>query len=493
MSTQSRPDAVAPRSLVSNSSVLLAARVYGVLAAGALAVVTVRVLSVAEYGRYATAMAIIVVVGVIGELGISALATRQITLDEEQADRILGVALSAEIVTATVGAALLVPVGLALGYPASVIGLLALGALVILAQGALAALSGAFQARRVFALFALCTAVQATVMLGGGIGALAAGTGAAGLVASAGLAYLAAALCAIVLLRRRLNLRPVFVGARRQAREILVFLRAAAPIALVASISVIYGRMALLLLSKLGDERAVAVYNLPLTIVELTFLIPAAIATAFFPLFTRQLAADRDDAERSFDLLLRLFMLGSVALALVLALGGTDVITFVFGDRYAESGDVMAVLAATIVANFFNYLAWYGLLAGQRERRRVPAVLTGLGLNVAVSVALIPGHGARGAAIALVVSDAFMVGWLLLVVHRQVIPLRVHAVALRAVPAALAVTAVALVPLPGGGLVRGLVASSVWIAVLLVTRYIGPQEWEPLLAPLRERQSRTNR
>jgi O-antigen/teichoic acid export membrane protein len=257
---------------------------------------------------------------------------------------------------------------------------------------------------------------------------------------------------------------------------------------------VIYGRIALLLLSKLGDERAVAVYNLPLTIVELTFLVPAAIATAFFPLLTRQLGQDRADAERSFDLLLRLFLFGSVAVSLVLALGGTELITFVFGDRYAPSGEVMAVLAVTVVANFLNYLAWYGLLAGQRERRRVPAVLAGLALNVGLGIALIPGHGARGAAIALVVSDAFMVGWLLLIVHRQVIALRPYAIVLRALPAAVAATAVALVPLPGGGAVSGFAASGVWIAVLLATRYISREEWEPLVAPLRElRQSRTNR
>jgi PST family polysaccharide transporter len=468
--------------LVSNSSVLLAARIYSALASAALAVVTVRVLSIAEYGQFATAMAIVSIVGIVAEAGVSGLATRQITLDPKRTDRILGVALSAEIATATVGGILLVPLGLALGYPDAVIALLALGALLILAQGALAAISGAFQGRRVFQLFALCIVLQATVMLAGGIGALAAGAGAVGLVASAGAAYAAAAVCAGTLLRRRLGLRPVYAGARRQ---ILTFLRAAAPMAIVASIGIVYGRLALLLLSKLGDERAVAVYNVPLTMVELTFLVPAAIATSFYPLLTRQLAEDRDDAERSFDLLLRLFLFGSVPLALVLGLGGTDLITFAFGDAYAHAGEVMAVMAASVVANFFSYLAWYALLAGQRERRRVPAIMTGLALNVALSVILIPEHGAVGAAIALVVSDAFMIGWVLLVVHRQVVALRVGRVVLRALPAAIAVIAVALLPLPGGGLVAGVVASCVWVAVLVATRYIRPEEWEPLLAPMR--------
>jgi O-antigen/teichoic acid export membrane protein len=461
--------------------VLLAARVYGAVASALLAIVTVRVLSVEDYGRLATAMAIVAVVGIVTESGISGLATRQITLDEQRTDSILGLALSAEATTAVVGGLLLVPLGLLLGYPHAVIVLLALGAVLILAQGALAALSGAFQARRVFELFALCVAVQATIMLAGGVAALVGGLGAAGLVGSAGLAYATAALLAFVLAGRRLGAHPVLRGARRR---ILPFLREAAPMAIVASIGIVYGRLGLLLLSKLDDERAVAVYNLPLTIVELTFLVPAAVATAFYPLLTRQLAVDRADAERSFDLLLRLFVLGSVPIALVLGLGGTDIVTFAFGDAYAESGDVMRVLAASVVTNFFSYLAWYALLAARREARRVPAIFAGLVLNAALCVVLIPKHGAVGAAAALVASDVFMIAWVLLVVHRQVVPLHVERAVLRALPAVAAAGAVALL-LPGGGLVAGVIASAVWIALLMATRYIGRTEWEPLLAPLR--------
>jgi O-antigen/teichoic acid export membrane protein len=174
-----------------------------------------------------------------------------------------------------------------------------------------------------------------------------------------------------------------------------------------------------------------------------------------------------------------------VPIALVLALGGTDVITFVFGDNYAESGDVMVVLAASVVTNFFSYLAWYALLAARREGRRVPAIVTGLVLNVVLCVVLIPHHGAIGAASALVVSDAFMIAWVLLVVHRQVVELRGARIVLRALPAAVAAAVVALLPLPGGGLVLGIAASAAWLAVLLATSYIGRAEWEPLLAPLR--------
>jgi len=428
------------------------------------------------------AMAIIAVVGIVAESGISALATRQITLDEQRTDRILGVALSAEAATAIVAGLLLVPLGLLLGYRGTVLVLLAIGTLLIVAQGALAALSGAFQARRVFKLFAICVAVQSTVTLAGGVVALVAGLGAAGLVASSGLAFAVGAIVAFVLADRHLGARPAFDGTLRQ---ILPFLREAAPVAIVASIGIIYARLGLLLLSKLDGERAVAVYNLALTIVELTFIVPGAVATAFYPLLTRQLALDREDAQRSFDLLLRLSVLGSVPIALVLGLGGTDLITFIFGDAYAESGDVMLVLAASVVLNFFNYLAWYALLAARREGRRIPAIVAGLVLNVVLCVILIPPHGALGAGIALVVCDAVMVVWVMFVVHRQVVAVHGGRLVRRALPAAAVVAGLALLELPGGGLVAGVVASAAWIAVLLGTRYIAREEWEPLLGPLR--------
>ena len=145
----------------------------------------------------------------------------------------------------------------------------------------------------------------------------------------------------------------------------------------------------------------------------------------------------------------------------------------------------MLVLAASVVLNFFNYLAWYALLAARREGRRIPAIVAGLVLNVVLCVILIPPHGALGAGIALVVCDAVMVVWVMFVVHRQVVAVHGGRLVRRALPAAAVVAGLALLELPGGGLVAGVVASAAWIAVLLVTRYIAREEWEPLLGPLR--------
>jgi len=248
--------------------------------------------------------------------------------------------------------------------------------------------------------------------------------------------------------------------------------------------AVVYGRIDVLLLAHLDSERAVAIYNLPLTLVEITFLIPAAIAVPFYPLLTRQLRDDREDARGSFDVLFRLFLLGSVPIALVLGVGGGDLLAFVFGDAYRASADVLVWLSATVVLNFVIYLLWYGLLAAHLERGRLPAMLAGLAVNVAANLVLIPRYGPEGAGAALALTDALMAVWLAVVVRRGVVAVPF---ARRLVEPVLGLAlAAAVVSLTRGlsDLVSAALAVAAYLGVLLLTRYVRPAEWAPLTAPL---------
>ena len=474
-------DDVQAASLVSNSTFTLAARVYGVLASAVIAIFTVRLLPVGEYGRYALAMAIVLIIGSLAEMGTSTLVTRRVAAEPSTTSVVLGIALAATLCVAVPAALLVVPLGLILGYSGQVIVLLAVGSGVILTQGVLAVLNGAFQGRRIFSLFAATSVVQASVLMFGGVGVLLAGAGAEGLVAVAVLSYAAASAGALVLLSRRFGVRPRMAGALAEAPA---FVRAVFPIAATAAAAVVYGRVDVLLLGGLDSDRAVAIYNLPLTIVEITFLIPAAIAVPFFPLLTRQLEEDLDDARDSFDLLLRLFLLGSVPIALVLGVAGGDLLALVFGDAYRASGDVLAWLSATVVLNFLIYLLWYGLLAAHLERGRLPALLVGLAVNVGANLVLIPAHGAQGAAAALVLTDALMAVWLAVLVQRGVVDAPFARRTMRPLMAlALAVTLLALTP-GWDDTVRAALAAAAYVGVLLATRYVRPAEWAPLTAPL---------
>ena len=152
---------------------------------------------------------------------------------------------------------------------------------------------------------------------------------------------------------------------------------------------------------------------------------------------------------------------------------------------------MLSILAPTVIFSFLTYLLWYGMLAVRLERGRVPVVLAGLGLNVGLNSWLIPAHGARGAAAALVVSDAFMVAWLLTVVARSVIKFRWRNLFGQPVLAGGIAALLLLLPLPAPAIAA--LTATVYVGLLLITGYIHSEEWEPAMGPVRDILSRARR
>jgi O-antigen/teichoic acid export membrane protein len=470
-----------PATLFRNATYGLAARAFGVVAMALAAVITVRSLSVSEYGQLTAAMALVSMVAWLTDAGVGTLAIRQIAERPDQIERRLSVALAAELAVSVVAALLVVPLGLLLGYSPTLLAILGVGTTIVLAYAVLSAFSAAIQARRVFVYVAWYTAAQYAVLLVGI--ALAALIEPDPLLFAVAIAtsHVAAAAAAVVIVRRRLGVRVALAGAWGGVPSVL---RAAVPIAVVGSAAVVYGRIDVVLLSKLADDDDVAIYGLPLVMVELTQIVPAVVAVAFFPLLTAQLQDDAAEARASFDLVARLFLFVSVPIALVLAVGGGDIIRAVFGDAYDDSGPVLTILSGTVVLAFLNYLLWYGLLATHRERGRAPAMVAGLALNVGLNAWLIPLHGARGAAVALVISDAFMIGWLLVVVTRSAFPFRWLNLLGRPLLAGGAAAILLLLPLPD--LAVACAMALAYVTVLLATRYISTVEWQPVTGPVHD-------
>jgi O-antigen/teichoic acid export membrane protein len=470
-----------PASLLANSSFMLLARAFTLVAGGALIVYAARTLTVAEYGRYAVVVAIMAIFGLLSEMGISALALREMSPPEARLAQILGVALAAEIVTSVVAAALLVPTGVALGYSSAVLALLAIAAGVLLFQGLLPPVDAAFKARRVLIYSAELTFVQSAVATASGFVLIALGAGAAGLVGALLIGSAAAVPLGFVLLRRKLGVLPIFDGAWPR---VLPFLIASAPIAVTGAITAVYDRVDVVMVSKLDSAAAAAIYGIPLTMVQYAMLVPAIIGTAFFSLFANTLRDDRWAARESFFLIARLFLFASVPLALVLAAGGGDIVTALFGDRYAPSGDVLALLGWNVILGFQIYLLWYGLLAAHHERLMAVAMGAGLALNVGLNFWLIPEYGPRGAAVSLLASDGFVLAAQTTLVHRKMFSVPFRQVLLKPFVAGAAALVVLVVLDRYSGLLSGLAAAVLFTAVLLVSRYVSRREWEPLTKPV---------
>lgn len=476
-----------PASLVFNTVVMTASSAVSFVVSMALAIYAIRTFSVEEYGQFAIALALIGIFGVFSETGISTLALRSMSTNPASETDYLGIALVSELATSLVIAPLMLPVGILLGYPSEVIALLGIGVVYLFFQGFLAALDAPFRARRVLVFPALFLAVQAVVTGATGAALISSGAGPPGLVTAMALGYGAAGVAAFVLVRSRLKIPMVLAG---KARKVPSFLRTALPIAATGGIAIVYERVDLLMVSKLDSTSAAAIYGVVLTALAVSAILPSIIAPAFFPLLTAGLKEAREQARESFFLLWRVFLLASVPVALFLVFGSDDLVTAVLGDRYASAGTPLAIIGGCIVLGFLNYLLWYALLAAYRERGRLVILVASLAVNVGLNALLIPLYGPTGAAVALLASDALIVGTETRMVHRSVFAVPFRRLFLRPVIAALVALAAAIPLAVVASLGAAVAAPSIYAAVLLLSGYVTREEFRPLIDPLRAIASR---
>lgn len=478
---EARPEAREPASLVTNSAFMLLARAVTLAGGGALTIFAIRTFSVASYGRYAVAIALITIVALVSETGISALALRSMSYEPDRSEETLGTALAAELATTALAIVAIFAVALALGYSRTVLVLLAIGSGLLCFEWVVPPIDAAFKARRLMAYIAVFTVAQAAVTTAAGFVLVGLGAGPYGLMASLPIGGAAGAATAVLLLRAQLRMRPPWRGAWR---KVAPFLRASAPIGLTGAITVIYDRVDVLMVSKLDSTPAAAIYSVPLAVVQYGLLIPSVIGTAFFPILTAHLQEDRDEARASFFLLARIFLFIAAPLALFLTAASDDVVTAVFGDRYAGSGVVLSILAWTLVLGFQTSLLWYALLAGYRERAMMAVTGAGLALNVALNTLLIPPYGPKGAACSLLVSSFAVLAGQAWMLQRYVFEISLGRLLARPLLAAAVAVPVAVLLLPTSGVLAGICAGAVLAAVLLATRYVTTAEWEPLTQPV---------
>lgn len=414
-----------------------AAKIAVALMGVASVAILTRYLGADDYGAYALGFSFLAMFGAIADLGLFSILVRDISREEERTEELVGNGITLRAVLWLVVSLLAVAVALALPYEPEVRWAVALAALPFgmgLVNGALLA------------------GLQARLRMAGASGAEVAGR-AATLATAATVAWLdlgfvavllTAALGALVTLlltlavaRRAFAVRPrVDVAVWRR------LLLASLPLGLALGINELYFRADQLIISLSRPLEEVGWYGLSFRVIELTAMVPGTLLVSLFPVLAAQVAA-RDDAVRrtlqqGFDIL--------VAAAAPLALGGLvlagPVVAAVAGDAFAGAADALRILLFAGGLAFVNGLFGYALIARDRQRDTLWLNVTALALNLALNVALVPEYGIDAAAATAVASELVILAGGLWLVRRHLGVVPAPGMALRAVAAAGAMTAV---------------------------------------------------
>ncbi|MBW3534818.1 MAG: oligosaccharide flippase family protein [Gemmatimonadetes bacterium] len=405
------------RRVLLNGLALLGAYVLPRLFTFAAAVVAARALGVATFGLYGTVAALAVILSIVSTLGMMQLLVREIARSPERAAELVGAAHVAKAVSGLVmmGALAGLAAGLLGDVPEAVLAALLLGA--AYALGSFVENLGAY----VQAVERMGAWMQAQALFG----IVSGGLGIALVLATGSLAWF----CAAPLVGQAVALTwlmsrtppPVRWAWRAPRPRVVGLLIELVPFTLSTIALTAYYKIDVLLVEQWRGAAEAGVYAAAYKFVDVAQALALVVAMAVYPRLSRAAAevldggAAEPGADRAGGAARRrwaatrvaeLLLLASVPAAGVLWLTRGPVVDLLFGQAYAASAGVVAILAPVLPLLALNALGAYILAAAERMGL-VAAVFSGaLVLNVGLNAALVPGLGARGAALAMLASES---------------------------------------------------------------------------------------
>lgn len=179
------------------------------------------------------------------------------------------------------------------------------------------------------------------------------------------------------------------------------------PLILSGVTIMIYMRIDQIMLGEMVGNQAVGIYSAATRISEIWYFIPMAVVSSVSP----AIFAAKQNSEtlyvKRIKQLLRLMVLISLVIALPMSFLSGTIITILFGNGYAEAGQVLAI---HIWASLFVFMGvatspWF--IAEGLTHLSLRRTLMGAITNVVLNLFLIPAYAGIGAAIATVISQAF--------------------------------------------------------------------------------------
>lgn len=396
-----------------NTAFSLAAQMAGAAFSLVLTLFLVRSLGPAEYGVLALAVSIGTVVLLASDLGISISASRFVAErphDRLHAAAVLRTAFGLKLVAsliATIALVALAPM-IADAYGSSaLVWPLRLVAVAVAAQNMGALFLEWFAGLSRLSLNLRYGLAESSVETAASICLVLLGAGAAGAVAGRAIGYAVAGILAVAFALRLLGW-PAIRESRGKGVPARAILRYGSALLLIDGAFALFDRTDVLIIGAVLGTSSAGIYEAAARVITMLQYPGIAVGSGYGP----RLAAGQRSEEHvaQFTAALRYTVLLYLFLVAPTLVWAEPIVRLVLGSEYAESADVLRVLAPTV------FLSGVGpVLAGAANflgeaRRRVPLAAAALALNVALDLILVPRIGVVAGAIGTGVAFAVYTG-----------------------------------------------------------------------------------
>jgi O-antigen/teichoic acid export membrane protein len=449
----------------------------GILLGAATSVFLLRGLAVDDFGRYATVAALLGIVAIVTDAGLTAVGARELALlpRGEQRVELLGTLLGLRIVLTIVGVAGAVVFAYVAGYDRTMVwGTLLAGVGILLVNTQSTSMMPLTVELRLGAVTTFEVLRQALTLVG--VAVLALG-GATLLPYFAVQALVGAALLALT---------PRVVGGVRTLRPRLArsdaarLLREALPLAIAIAMNVVYLRLLVIIVSLTESEQETGLYATSFRIFEMLIGIPGLVLAVALPVLA---VAGEHDVERlryGLQRMTEVAAVFSLGLALATFALAAPVIRLLGGPAYDGAAPILQIQAWALVPLFIGQVAVLALISLRRQRVLAAANAFSLALVLLLGLTLTPAFAGRGAAASGVIAESALAITLLVVLarsERSVVPR--FAFVWRPLTALAAGVAVLAIPGLGDVLQGGLVIG-VFVVVAIAVRAVPYEVLEAL-------------
>jgi O-antigen/teichoic acid export membrane protein len=380
--------------ILANSGWLMGERLSRMIIGVLVGAWVARHLGPASYGELAYVVALVAFFQAAASLGLENIVVRNVSQEPAAAEGILGTAL-----------ALRVAAGLA-GWVLSVgtMALLRPGEPMMLAMAALLGASLLFQPSEVVDLwFQARTRSRVTVPYKLAAYIASAGIKVALILLDAPLWMFAAALlCDVVFaaaaLARAYRREPTAGRWRRDSRMAVVMLRESWPLMLAGLSVMIYMRIDQLILGALTSERELGLYSAVIPFSQVWHMVPMTLCASLLP----RISVLRQDHPALYRLRLQqlysLMAWGGIAAAVTTSLLSSWLVAVLLGPVYADAAAILRWHSLSNVFVFLGVAQSVAIISDRTPHLSLLKTVAGAAASVALNLALVPRHGAVGAA-----------------------------------------------------------------------------------------------
>lgn len=389
------------QSVIGNSAWLFADKILRMGVGLLVGVWIARYLGPAQFGLWNYAAAFAAIFSAFSTLGLDGIVIRELVKHPDRQNQILGSSFILKLIGGVV--TLLVSVFAILmlrsGEPLTVwlVGLSAAGFIF----QSLSVIDFYFQAKvqsrytvlASNAAFLLTTAVKVFFLLSS-----------APLIAFAWIGLIETALTALFLMAayrlNHLNMREW----RCESQYMYKLVKESWPLILASLAVMLYMRIDIVMLQEMVGDREVGIYAAATRLSEIWYFLPAVIISSVSPSIIKSHATDSLSYLRKLRNLYLIMVCLAIGVALPISIFSSQLVNILYGFEFKEAADVLAIHLWASIAVFLGMASSQYLLIENLPKISFYRTLIGLVFNVVLNLILIPQIGAKGAAMATVIS-----------------------------------------------------------------------------------------